>query len=116
MIRNANTASEAWQILRTLHLRRIIHNRGQKKDLYDFKLLRGEDIMDHIQKFHELCLSMEALGDVISQDEKLGIDILQVKEMLRREYEGMVKKEVSEVALQTAKYKSKEPYQGWKGR
>nr|CCA24692.1 putative polyprotein [Albugo laibachii Nc14] len=36
--------------------------------------------------------------------------------MLRREYEGIVKQEFSEVALQAAKYKSKEPYQGWKGR
>nr|CCA19869.1 putative polyprotein [Albugo laibachii Nc14] len=36
--------------------------------------------------------------------------------MLGSEYESMVKKEVSEVALQAAKYRSKEPYQGWKGR
>ena len=71
-IRNANAASEAWNILRTFHLRRNIPNRVQKKkDLYDFKLRRGGDIMDHFQKFDELCLSMEALGDVISPDEDL---------------------------------------------
>ena len=36
-----------------------------------------------------------------------GIDILQAKEMIRREYEIMIKKEASEVALRATRYKAK---------
>nr|CCA25054.1 AlNc14C272G9984 [Albugo laibachii Nc14] len=71
MIRIANTASVAWEILRTFYMRKNMHNRVQKKDLYDFNLRIGGDIMNHFRKFDELCFSMQALGDVIGPDLKL---------------------------------------------
>nr|CCA27163.1 AlNc14C468G11819 [Albugo laibachii Nc14] len=127
-----------WDITYILSQRKHIQSSAEEKHLYDFKSRRGGDIMDHFQKLDDFCLSMKALGDVISPDEKMvfllgslsdkydqirkiiedirEIDIPNVKEMHRREHEGMVKKEVSEVALQAAKYNSKEPYEGCKGR
>ena len=72
LIRNARTASEVWEILQSFHLRRNIHNRVQrKKELHQFKLVKNGNIMHHFQNFDDLCLSMEALGDGISEDEKL---------------------------------------------
>nr|CCA24687.1 putative polyprotein [Albugo laibachii Nc14]CCA26369.1 putative polyprotein [Albugo laibachii Nc14] len=138
LIRNASTASKAWEILRSFHLRRNIHNRIQKKkELHQFKLVKNGDIMHHSQNFDYLCLSMEALGDGISEDEKLvillgslsdeydqiskiigdiqGIDILQAKDMLRREFEGLQRREAYEVALRATKYKNKTPHKEWKG-
>nr|CCA27191.1 putative polyprotein [Albugo laibachii Nc14] len=131
LIRSAATASEVWQILHNFHLRRNIHNRVQKKkELYEFKLGKGGNVMNHFQQFEDLCLSMEALGSYKDEEEKLvfllgslsedydqmmkiiensqGIDILQAKKMIRREYEIMIKKEASEVALRATRYKAKD--------
>nr|CCA17332.1 putative polyprotein [Albugo laibachii Nc14] len=111
-IRNPRTASEVCNILQSFHLRRNIHNRVQKKkELLQFKLVKNGDIMHQFQNFDNLCLSMEALDDGIREDEKLAIllrslldeydqiskiigniqeiDVLQAKEMLRREFEGL---------------------------
>ncbi|DAZ95533.1 TPA: hypothetical protein N0F65_005225, partial [Lagenidium giganteum] len=72
-------------------------------------------------KFDSLLMEMEAIGDVMGEDEKLivllgsvtsdydsivkiienkeAIDLLEAKEMLRREYERMKDREVTESAL-----------------
>ena len=85
--------------------------------------------MDPILKFDELCMSMQAIGDEVPRDEQLVIllgslsneydqivkiienmgemDLFLAKEMLRREYEGIARKEKSELALKaTRRYKS----------
>ena len=90
---------------------------------------KRDSVMDHFLKFDELCMSMQAIGDEVSSDEQLVIllgsltddydqivkiienmgemDLFLAKEMLRREYEGIARKEKSEVALQaTRSYKS----------
>nr|CCA26538.1 putative polyprotein [Albugo laibachii Nc14] len=76
-------------------------------------------------KFDELCLSIQACGDVMSMDEQLiillgslsdeydpiiriienvqGIDLFQAKEMLHREHALLVKKETGEIALKAIK-------------
>ena len=79
--------------------------------------------MDHFLRFDELCMTMQAVGQEISPDEHLVIllgsltrdydpivkrienvprmTLFQAKEMVRREYDGMVRAERHEIALKT---------------
>lgn len=131
MVRNAGTTAEAWEILRSFFLRRSIHNRVQmRRQLHEFKMEKGGSVMDHFLKFDELCVSMQAIGDEVSRDEQLVIllgslsdeydqivkiienmgtmDLFLAKEMLRREYDGIARKEKSEIALKaTRSFKNK---------
>ena len=86
--------------------------------------------MDHYLKFDKMCMSMQVIGDEVSRDEQLVIllwslsdgydqiakitenmgemDLFIAKEMLRREYDGIARKEKSELELKaTRSYKSK---------
>ncbi|KAJ0391682.1 hypothetical protein P43SY_001646 [Pythium insidiosum] len=80
--------------------------------------------MDHLLRFDELCLKLAAVGERINDDEKLvvllgtlpqaydatvriivasnGVTLLIAKEMLRREYETLQRREKKEVALKAA--------------
>ena len=49
---------------------------------------KGEGMMDHFLKFDEVCLSMQAIGDEVSRDEKLVI----LRGSLSEEYDQSVKK------------------------
>uniref|UniRef100_A0AAV1U6D5 Polyprotein n=1 Tax=Peronospora matthiolae TaxID=2874970 RepID=A0AAV1U6D5_9STRA len=108
-----------------------MHNRVQlRRQLHEFKLAKGGSIMDHFLRFDELCMTMQAVGQEISQDEHLvillgsltrdydpivkiienmpGMTLFHAKEMLRREYDGMARTEHQEIALKsthTSKYK-----------
>ena len=87
--------------------------------------------MDHFLRFDELCMTMQAVGQEISPDKHLVIllgsltrdydpivkiienmpdmTLFHAKEMLRREYNGIVRTEQHEAALKTAhmpKYKN----------
>lgn len=105
-----------------LFLRQSIHKRVQRqRQLQEFKMQKGGNMMDHFLKFDEMCMSMQAIGDEVSQEKQLvillgslseeydqitksienlqGINLFQTKEVLRREFESMIRKETSEVAL-----------------
>ena len=61
MVRNAGTTAEVWDILNNCFLRRNKHNGVQmRRELHEFQINNGEDIMGHFLKFKELLLSMTA--------------------------------------------------------
>ena len=108
-----------------------MHNRVQlRRQLHEFKLAKGGSIMDHFLRFDELWMTMQAVGQEISPDEHLvillgsltrdydpivkiienmpGMTLFHAKEILRREYDCMMRKGHQEVALKsthTSKYK-----------
>uniref|UniRef100_A0AAV1TC67 CCHC-type domain-containing protein n=1 Tax=Peronospora matthiolae TaxID=2874970 RepID=A0AAV1TC67_9STRA len=131
MVRTTETTAEAWDTLKTFFLRQSMHNRVQlQRQLHESKLIKRGSIMGHFLRFDELCMTMQAVGQEILQDEHLVIllgsqtddydtivkiienmprmTLFHAKEMLRREYDGMEKTEYQEVALKsthTCKYK-----------
>uniref|UniRef100_M4B7P0 CCHC-type domain-containing protein n=1 Tax=Hyaloperonospora arabidopsidis (strain Emoy2) TaxID=559515 RepID=M4B7P0_HYAAE len=131
MVCTAKTTAEASDILKTFFLRQSMHNRVQlQRQPHEFKLANGGSIMDHFLRFDELCMIMQAIGQEISPDEHLviplrsltrdydpivkiienmpGMTLFHAKEILRREYDCMMRKGHQEVALKsthTSKYK-----------
>ena len=126
MVRSASSAAQAWEILKNFFLRRSIHNRVQmRRQVHEFKMEKGSNVMTHLLKFDELCMSMQAIGDEIKADEQLvlllgslsedydqivkiienmeGMDLFRAKEMIQREYDGLQRKEGSEIALKATK-------------
>ncbi|KAE9040709.1 hypothetical protein PR003_g4256 [Phytophthora rubi] len=108
MIRDAASAHEAWETLRMFFVKQTLHSRVQlRKQLYEFALGAGEDLMTLIVRFHDLCARLAAVGETMPEDEKLVIllgrlppeydamvriieahdkvTLLDAKEMLRRE-------------------------------
>ncbi|KAE8994957.1 hypothetical protein PR003_g9833 [Phytophthora rubi] len=125
MIRDAVSAHEAWETLRMFFVKQTLHNRVQlRKQLHEFALGAGEDLMKHIVRFDDLCAQLAAVGETISEDEKLVIllgslppeydamvriieahdkvTLLEAKEMLRREFEVIKKREEKEQAFKAS--------------
>ena len=74
MVRIAATTAESWGILKSFFLRRSIHNRVQlRRQMHEFKMQKGASVMDHLLKFDELSMSMQAIGDEVAHDERLVI-------------------------------------------
>lgn len=122
MIREATTALEAWEILRRFFVNQNLHNRVQlRKRLHDFKMNDGDNLMDHLLHFDDLCLRLSAVGDSLQDDERLvillgslprdydgmikiieargNVNLLEAKEMLRREYESLQRRDKEETAF-----------------
>ncbi|KAF4146819.1 gag-polypeptide of LTR copia-type [Phytophthora infestans] len=81
----------------------------------------GSDLLDHLLKFDDLCLRLSAVGDDLSDDEKLvillgslsseydamvkiieahsSVALIDAKEMLRREFETLRKRDKQEEAF-----------------
>ncbi|KAE9350619.1 hypothetical protein PF008_g6345 [Phytophthora fragariae] len=125
MVREAASALEAWEILRAFFVKQSLHNRVQlRKQLHEFTLSSGGDLMGHIVRFDDICSRLAAVGETMSEDEKVVIllgslpqeydamvriieaservTLLDAKEMLRREYEVMKKREVKEEAFRAS--------------
>lgn len=125
MVRNAASAAEAWEVLKNFFVRRTIHNRVElRRQLHEFKMAKGGNVMDHLMKFDELCQSMASIGDIIDESEQLVVllgsmssdfdqivkiienmgemDLFRAKEMIRREYDDLQRKEASETALKAS--------------
>ncbi|GMF31110.1 unnamed protein product [Phytophthora fragariaefolia] len=119
MIRESTTAFEAWETLREFFVKQTLHNRVQlRKELHAFALGQVEDLMKHIVRFDDLCSRLAAVGETVSEDERLVIllgslppeydamvriieahgkmTLLEAKEMLRREFEVVKKREEKE--------------------
>ncbi|KAE9179886.1 hypothetical protein PF004_g25007 [Phytophthora fragariae] len=74
MIRDAASAHEAWETLRMFFVKQTLHNRVQlRKQLHEFALGAGEDLMKHIVRFDDLCARLAAVGETMPEDEKLVI-------------------------------------------
>ncbi|KAJ0390269.1 hypothetical protein P43SY_011242 [Pythium insidiosum] len=95
MVREASTAWEAWEILRVFFSQQNLHNRVQlRKQLSEFELEEGGNLMDHLLRFDELWRQIIEASN--------GVTLLSAKEMLRREYETLQRREKKEVALKAA--------------
>uniref|UniRef100_A0AAV1T3D6 Polyprotein n=1 Tax=Peronospora matthiolae TaxID=2874970 RepID=A0AAV1T3D6_9STRA len=91
------------------------------EELREFVMEIGTNLMDHLLKFDELCLKNRAAGDSMDDNEKLvllleslsseyddmvriieahsNVTLLDVKEMLRREYDTLQKRDKKETAF-----------------
>ena len=88
VIRCTCTTSQLWEILKNFYLRSSIHNRVRnRRRLHEFRMEKSQNIMEHFMKFDELCLSMQAYGEVINMDEQLVILIGS----LSYEYDPIIK-------------------------
>lgn len=88
MIRESESAHEAWETLRDFLVKQTLHNRVQmRKELRAFALGPGGDLMTHIVRFDELCSRLTAVGEAILEDERLVI----LLGSLPQEYDAMVR-------------------------
>lgn len=108
-IRGAGTAMEAWGTLHDYYNRRNLHNRiALTRLLHEFKMEKGSSMSAHIDRFEELIVSMEAVGEpadeqrqtvvllgivpseydmLVSIVENLtGITLVEIKEKLLKEF------------------------------
>lgn len=122
MIRDARSAFETCETLHQFFAKQSMHNRVQiRKQLHEFSMGAGENIMEHIVRFYELCARLGAVGEHMGEDEKVFVllgslpneydamvriiearevaTLLEAKEMLRREYESFPKREKQEGAF-----------------
>ncbi|DBA01423.1 TPA: hypothetical protein N0F65_007320 [Lagenidium giganteum] len=97
MIREAMSAFQAWTILRAFFVKNNLYNRVQmQKEL----MAAGDDLMQHLLRFDELCARLAAVRQVMADEASLSSDydgtvriiesykditLLDAKEMLRRE-------------------------------
>ncbi|DAZ96500.1 TPA: LOW QUALITY PROTEIN: hypothetical protein N0F65_008367, partial [Lagenidium giganteum] len=52
--------------------KRNLHNRIQlRKKLHEFRLAQGDNISEHMLKFDNLVMAMEAIGDLMTEDENI---------------------------------------------
>ncbi|DAZ96662.1 TPA: hypothetical protein N0F65_009225 [Lagenidium giganteum] len=87
MIREATSALEAWELLRTFFVQQNRHNRvSLRKQLHDFEMSNGDNIMTHLLKFDDLCLRLAAVDDPLKDDDKLVL-----LGSLSSDYDNMVK-------------------------
>ena len=124
MVRTAQSAYDAWDTLRSFFVQQNLHNKVQlRKKLSKVQLEEGGNLMNHLMQFDELCLKLVAVGETIGDDEKLvillgslpqeydmmiriieatsGVTLMGAKEMLRREYETLQKRDDKEMAFKT---------------
>ncbi|KAI9906146.1 hypothetical protein PsorP6_013784 [Peronosclerospora sorghi] len=112
---------KAFAIVTTMISPNYSHRVQLRRKLHEFKLPKGGNVMDRFLRFDDLCMSMQATGQVISSDEQLVIllgslsddydqivtiaeylqelNLFQVKEMVQREYDGMMRRESNEISL-----------------
>ncbi|GMF31059.1 unnamed protein product [Phytophthora lilii] len=119
------TALEAWEALKAFFVKQSFHNRVQlRKQLHEFTLGSDEDLMTHIVRFDDLCARLAAVGEKMTDDEKVVIllgslpqeydtmvriiesqehvTLLDTKEMLRREAEVIQKRDTKEQAFRAS--------------
>ncbi|DBA05163.1 TPA: hypothetical protein N0F65_005013 [Lagenidium giganteum] len=71
-IRSTNSALQAWHTLREYYNRANIHNRvALTKKLHDFAMEDGSSMSAHLDRFDELVVATEAVGDGIDEARQL---------------------------------------------
>lgn len=121
-IRSAITAKQAWDTLKEFYNRSTLHNRvAITKRLHEFRMDDGAGMAAHLDKFDELIVAMEAVGDpldaarqlvillgslpaqyelIVSIIENMGdISLIEVKEKLLKEHEKLSSQEATETAF-----------------
>ena len=139
MVRECESAIEAWEVLKTFFAKKNLHNRVQiRKELHEFVMETGTSLMDHLLKFDELCLKLRAAGDSMDDDENLvllleslsvenddmmriieahsNVTLLDAKAMVRREYDNLQKRDKKETAFKAhAQRNESRRFQGSRG-
>jgi hypothetical protein len=88
MVREARSALEAWEILRAFFVKQSLHNRVQlRKQLHEFTMSNGENLMEHVVRFDDLCARLAAVGEKMSDDENIVI----LLGSLPSDYDSMVR-------------------------
>lgn len=121
-IRGTSTAKEAWDTLHQFYNRSNIQNRvALTRRLHEFKMDTSLTMSEHLDKFDELVLAMEAVGDAIDQTRQLvillgslpaeydvitsiienipEIKLIEVKEKLLKEFEKLKNQDTKETAF-----------------
>ncbi|POM81574.1 Putative Polyprotein [Phytophthora palmivora] len=125
MVRECKRVVEAWEILKAFFVKKNLHKRVQlRQQLRDFSMESGTNLMNHMHKFDELFFKLGAAGDNVDDSEKLvvllgsltpeydamvriievhnNVTLLDAKEMLRREYDTLQKREQKESAFKAS--------------
>ncbi|KAF1313844.1 Integrase catalytic core protein, partial [Globisporangium splendens] len=73
-IRRANTAKQAWVTLSEFYNRANLQNRvAMTRRLHEFKMELGSTVAAHLDRFDELVVSMEAVGEPMDEGRQLVI-------------------------------------------
>lgn len=119
MVRESKTALDAWETLCTFFVQKNLHYRVQlRKQIHGFEMVTGENWMNHLLRFEELCFQLSAVGGTLTENEKLliwldsvpalfdemiktieaheSVTLLDAKEMPCREFETLTKREEQE--------------------
>ncbi|POM64196.1 Retrotransposon Tca5 Polyprotein [Phytophthora palmivora] len=127
MVRDALSAAQAWGILREFIVQQNLYNRVQlRKELHEFLMSAGGDLMAHLMAFDDICLRLTAVGETLAEDERIviplgslpqeydgmvktieahgNVTLLEAKEMLRREFTTLQKREKGETAFQATNH------------
>lgn len=125
-IRHARTAKEAWETLRDYYNKTNLQNRvALTRRLHEFRMDEGGDMVSHLDRFDELVLSMEAVGDTMDDarqmtvllsslpaeyemivsiiENSMGVTMVDVKEKLLKEHKKKQQQEVSEGAFRVGR-------------
>ena len=125
-IRHARTAEEAWETLRDYYNKTNLQNRvALTRRLHEFRMDEGGDMVSHLDRFDELVLSMEAVGDTMDDarqmtvllsslpaeyemivsiiENSMGVTMVDVKEKLLKEHKKKQQQEVSEGAFRVGR-------------
>ncbi|DAZ93964.1 TPA: LOW QUALITY PROTEIN: hypothetical protein N0F65_008693, partial [Lagenidium giganteum] len=112
MVREATTALEAWTMLRAFFVNQNIHSRVKlRKELHEFTMDNGGNLMEHFLRFDDLCLRLATVGERVDDRERLvlllgiwhdGEDLREAKELLKREYDELLQHEKEESAFKAS--------------
>ncbi|DBA00738.1 TPA: hypothetical protein N0F65_001209 [Lagenidium giganteum] len=120
-IRNATSARQAWSPARLLQPKQLAEPCRRPRRLHEFKMGEGSSIATHLDRFGELVMAMEAVGDAMDAtrqmvillgslpqeygmivtviENSIGLTLDDVKEKLLRHYEKLQQQEPAEVAF-----------------
>lgn len=108
MVRNAYSASDAWQILQDFYLKRNIHNHVQNETICMISSLRETEMFGSF-------LNIRWYDQITKMNEnRNGMDVLDAKEMLRSEFETIKWKNTKVVALNALVYKPEDRNSNWR--
>ncbi|OWZ01945.1 Integrase, catalytic core protein [Phytophthora megakarya] len=129
-IRSATSAMQAWNTLLEFYNRTTMHNRmAMTRRLHEFKMEGESTMAGHLDKFDELIVGLQTLGEPLDDSRQLvillsslpaeyelivsivenskDVTLIEAKEKLLKEYERQEKKETSERALKATSFGGK---------
>jgi hypothetical protein len=69
MLRKARSTVEAWKTLKVFFLKQSLHNRVLLcKEFHELVMTSGENLMDHVVRFDDICAKLSAVGEKMGED------------------------------------------------